>query len=951
MEIIKKGINMFNKKRSKRDKINVNKSSNFFEMDKDIFEDKSEYHKIKNKYNKIKKKKNINIKRFKSFLTFKKKIKNKICALHKKINNKKLNKIKDKNKQLIEKLNRIKKTKYNKLFLMKNKRKTIKKSFLFYLNKKDRRDNMKKRKYLLLKKSINKNITKVRNIIISTIFYDYKGIKNSFSVISNKMIKNNLSLNNKNYIRENEKKLIKKSNINLLKRYINNKNVLINEHNVLYVQKLLLYINALKFKLKQLLVGNKKKFSLIYHKNKKERKYVINKNRKQFHGKNTLKINKSSYHFLKNDILNTSYVNINRNKIKNNNNLFYILNVKNESILLNNKNIYKLLLLNSNNNKNTSLILLFDILINYIIKKRYQLYNKQIRYINKLKNVYKKNNILILNKVSLLKNYYRLFKSNGLDNSNGKLLFLLKRWRKRTKKNLLFGPKYIKKYAKQFNRKWKRKLSPIDRKKYNYFFYKLHNRFITLNKYNKQINFYKKKLNIFNKLNKTVMINIFNLLKLKTILINNISVDTLNKINNLFLSFINNKKIDKKWKINKKMIFEKWYGKKFSKKKNKIKMMNLNKSNKDSLIDYFNYFTESIDLSTNKKQLDEIKKNLIKIFFYLLKLDNKNKFLKNNKESKIWIKNKIKYYFIERRNILKSIFLRKKINTLTYAEYVMYKATCLQLKKQLFSDIIIYFENKNDSVIEIVNANKRNKELLNKINLIHNENNKYLKRKNKYYNNRRGLLNKKMLLKILGTKKIYMKSGNVDINVLQKEFNIGIKLKKIKDKKRNNIGRKIHLIVASSRFNLLLNKMIGNKNKLNILFYETNANARYIVSDENYKIIHSRSVGSLGLDKEDMKMKKWRKKLGEHLTYWVYKTLKNKEKKYDYINLRTLGKRRIIKPLFYKLRTFLRRRTFRLKRALKKKYNYWKKKMNYHYKQDKKTNNYDLNKKFMKNKY
>ncbi len=111
---------------------------------------------------------------------------------------------------------------------------------------------------------------------------------------------------------------------------------------------------------------------------------------------------------------------------------------------------------------------------------------------------------------------------------------------------------------------------------------------------------------------------------------------------------------------------------------------------------------------------------------------------------------------------------------------------------------------------------------------------------------------------------------------------------------------------------LVYNNIFKKYKKLIIIISEKKNNARYTIKNQYNLILHSRSVGSLGLVKKEKRLKKWRKKLGEHLTYWSHKKLKKQKYKYIYIYMK--GRRKVVGFLFYQLKYYLRKKKKKIRK-------------------------------------
>ena len=514
--------------------------------------------------------------------------------------------------------------------------------------------------------------------------------------------------------------------------------------------------------------------------------------------------------------------------------------------------------------------------------------NKFYSNIKKIKNIKKTKfsffnifNLLYINmlyrKKKHIKHNKKIFnkKISNKKVSNKKVFNKKKKFYKRIKNNIFY--KKIKFW--RFKKKNKIRYMYIKSKKNKFFFKK---------KYLEFNSFFKKKHLEFNTLSNNRQ-NIYKKLFLRK---NNKILFLLNFINNVG-SIENNvlsKLYNKKMYINNSIV-KKWY-------------KNIPLFYKKKQYNYINLFLRNFILGLsnlvssihNYKIISTIKLLLIKSYVYYSKLNNKHNFLLN---------------FIKNKNYIRSNKLLKINYSLVIYNYTYYIKkiinNILNTKKE---ERLLSFVANNNSVKDVEFISIRNMFITFKKHLNINT----FKLFNfGCINYKRGSFIKKRILHIIikRNEKINMQYNirfNIYINLLYK-CNI---FKYIKQ----------HYIRSIN------NKLINRKNILNVKFHETNANARYIITNyNNSKIIHSRSVGSLGIEKEEKRIKKWRKKLGEHLSYWVYKTIRRKKntkkRKYRIINLKTIGKRRIIKFLFFKLKSFLKKRKFKFKRIFKKKFKFF----------------------------
>ena len=112
------------------------------------------------------------------------------------------------------------------------------------------------------------------------------------------------------------------------------------------------------------------------------------------------------------------------------------------------------------------------------------------------------------------------------------------------------------------------------------------------------------------------------------------------------------------------------------------------------------------------------------------------------------------------------------------------------------------------------------------------------------------------------------------------------------------------------------------KKKNNILklsLHESSGIAKYIIHNNTNKILHSRSVSTIGLLKTERKLREWKKKLGEYFVFWTSKILRRNKYRYNYIYFITKAKRRIVKLVYNKLKYYLRKKKKNNKKIKKRK--------------------------------
>ena len=101
--------------------------------------------------------------------------------------------------------------------------------------------------------------------------------------------------------------------------------------------------------------------------------------------------------------------------------------------------------------------------------------------------------------------------------------------------------------------------------------------------------------------------------------------------------------------------------------------------------------------------------------------------------------------------------------------------------------------------------------------------------------------------------------------------------------------------------------------------HESSGIAKYIIHNNTNKILHSRSVSTIGLLKTERKLREWKKKLGEYFVFWTSKILRRNKYRYNYIYFITKAKRRIVKLVYNKLKYYLRKKKKTIKRLKKEK--------------------------------
>lgn len=733
---------------------------------------------------------------------------------------------------------------------------------------------------------------------------NYKLKKKKYKLLngfSNKKIKNRFNRRNK---------FIKKSNYKFNRsKYIKS----VNDLN--YKYKLRKYFRKIKY--------NKYKHNIIKNDNLDRKKIYFNNfsflNKKHFNGDNNpkiinylLKLN-TFYNNLNNNILINKYV-YKFNKLK-------LYNIHANKTRLNINRII---------NKNKSYLLLYSYLNNLLISKKinninvfYNIYrNVKIAKFNKylindninnkyfslllidtiIINIFKKFNILNRRKLKIKRSLkYKSYIKKMLNEKN--IYKHNKRYYYKNKRR--YKIKYINKLLnyKKFNKKYFRIRKYLSYKKVKYILKnkKINfNRFIKIpknlyfvnllkltNKFNIIKNKYKKYNNIYNSLNiiRNKIIKSFCIKKLNNITYFIKNINIYSKIN---------KKIQYKWNneiilLNKNIIYNKQNS---NIKKNNEYMWLL--SNMTHLLN-----NNKINIKKNKF-IHKIKKLILRLYKKIIKKLNKKEFIHNKHE----IYNKIltKYNkFLYLINDLWHIYIvRNRNNNLNkYISYIKYKYHYTYLKKLIIIDIINFFKGMNYSI-----KNNLYFRLLKK-----------LKKFKKLKIHNRKKKNKKLIYKLRGLffvkRKTIYEYYNIHSILLYLYLFININMTKIYDIKKTMLYNNLYV------YNML-NIYNTNKIILNISLNERNSNVRYYIYD-NSRILHSRSIGSLGFIKDEKKMKKWKKKLGEHLTYWTYKLIKINDYKYDYIYFYTKAKRRMIKLLYYKLKYFLRKRKKNIKKFIRTK--------------------------------
>jgi hypothetical protein len=633
---------------------------------------------------------------------------------------------------------------------------------------------------------------------------------------------------------------------------------------------------------------------------------------------------------------------------------------------------------NNNINKDNIIILMDSMILNLI------------QYIFKIKINTIKNKRYYKKYIFINKEYYMNFinKRNKItDYHFKKYITKVIRKRKRKKRNYI---NLISKYKKQYYRLKNKKINNIFknyilRKYKNYY----KNRIIitnNLNNYNNIIN------NYSNKINRSLYLHTYNKYTLLKNFINlrNYLNTNLNLFDNIYYFFILITKFNKK-----KNILFKWneFIKKINNKITPIFDNNitfLQKQNiniKDKLNNLFNILdnlslklnytkkhyliNNKLNIFIEKKNIYLLKKKMLKLYSFLIKKKMKNIFYIKNKIQLNWFEEKYK------NNLIKIIEMNNFFNNNNKKNYYLFllnKFKTIYLNKLLYKDI--YYNNNKLNIFtnnflsnivlnkhyinETVKIKKKKKLFRN----IYNRNIKYInlnkinKLKNYNINKKKNIINNeikknysKMIILNKKINKNFISKSKFNYHKItyNKKINftkIPLLIKNIQDTNFSYIYismiNKKTLINKSSQSLYILSNTTFNikKNILKIKISNTNSNSRYLISDFNNKILRSSSIGCLKIMRKERRLKKLKQKLGEHLILWTRRIIKKKKK--NTIFLYNEGVRRIIRPLYYKFKYYLRKRTNRIKYYFKKR----KKKLKIFYK--KKNINKLFNKKTLK---
>lgn len=805
------------------------------------------------------------IKLKKKFKKFKIKYFKKIKIRTNNINNKKYNeyeriRFKKRNYSLFNNNNRYKyKKKIGKHY---NYRKKIQRNY-----KKKIKKNHKKKKIIFLKIKKMKYINLLINKYIS--LPEMNNIKNN---INNKKIS----------VKYNKKKLIKKYIIHKLNNIKEKKYYIINtEKNSTQINKLLKYFDnnhniSIIFLLEILLINMFKRIYKLSTKYLDYVKYILSKNKyKKYKNKNKKQIiyflynrERKIYRKIRKFIIASERYKYRFVK------KFLIKKIKNLKLrTLKNKRIQKKLKLYIKKKKN----------IIYIKKNKikYKLYLNKIFY--KLKNRLNKKNIKKKKPISFNK-YFK--------NSNFKLDISKYKY-----KNSSLKYKFSKRKKKVYN-KYKYRFNSYKKNKYNAYRYRK-------NKY--RFNTYRKS------------------------------------------KYKKKKYIYKKTKYKKYMDLKK---KKYKKMKNNHKF---NNTKMQTINEYYKNYKNLINIKKHIYYSKNIKKTYIKynLLFIYKKIINTNKILNNifnliyiiNNDIHInveidyskyiyrkWILN-LKYIFLELNNnkiYKKNNFLNNYINTIKKKKINLNKLKKKLINKYIKSMNNIYCVLKDDIIHDT--QNNIHYSVYYNYDLIKNQ---------LIYINRNiinVLINKKKKPKNISyiKHKYYLPKTYLDLEKTNKFIKKRCKYKgyqykksKINKKKKNfkriNIGyincyylSKINNNIQFLKYfvNIYLNHNIFKivEHILNIKLSESNNNMRYTIFNKN-RILHSKSIGSIRLDRIDKR--KWRKKLGEYLAYWVRKIIR----KYKYSNIYIINntKRRIIRLTYKKLKYYIRGRQYRMNKFIRDK--------------------------------
>jgi hypothetical protein len=301
--------------------------------------------------------------------------------------------------------------------------------------------------------------------------------------------------------------------------------------------------------------------------------------------------------------------------------------------------------------------------------------------------------------------------------------------------------------------------------------------------------------------------------------------------------------------------------------------------------------------------------------------------------------NKINYLYLRLNFIKHSHFfyenyydIYNNINVL-FSEYILNKNNLK--KNNLFYLLQIFFLYKLENMH---NYNKLFKKILYDVNE---------KKQIHYYYILNSYLKMYELKKIIPKLNTFKIKGVIDKKYIQYNTFFNNINKKIKHNNLYFLYKFIYsYIYNNNKFN---NKYFNNsqihtyfikkynykKKIMNIITSERNRNIRYTILF-NKNILHSRSVGSIGILKNEKKLKKWKKKLSEYLLYWTYKKIKKQY--YDYIFINCRGKTKMTKVLLFKLRSYFR------KRMKKQKYDFRYKKKGIQIKKNNLVNNINYKK-------
>jgi len=632
--------------------------------------------------------------------------------------------------------------------------------------------------------------------------------------------------------------------------------------------------------------------------NKKYRfkKYKVNKLKYRARIRKKIRLKNTKYNLI-------SSLSSKRNSIEN------IINNKTTFTRFNNKYIKYLLSFNYEY-KQVDYVLLLDVLIENILhkqRKKVELFNIKIKQNwDKIKMLKKKNRIkkyIKYKKINMENNRYilknkilrRINAIKKIINGKNKKIKIKNYYRKVLEKTRIINKFLRKKLISKLSFKIKNKKYKLFRKKRNskkkFNYVKKKNKILYIN-INKRIKicFNKNTISMYNKqsylLNKYInkLISFY-----KNIIYYNNSLNSLLQLkNNILHGHIIDHEFININSINRIKIIKKWINK--NKDLQIDPVNNILYNNIDTATDYLQNINDSIVLSDNN--IFNIKLLKKKIFYLYNKL---YRILFNidlnyvNNEIVITIKNRLKQFIDDIINLKKSLLINElsKLNII-YLNFIKFKCDYIILKKKLYQNL--YLDNKNTFI-------KYNNNLGNKVI------NKY-----KQMLNTKKHIDIKIAVYGYKNKILYNHlSINITDKSLRKKYLLYI-YKFIRFFNNNgDLLLKYYKYKMSSIFTIEDFYNWNSFNKvLKLILVEKHSNARYLIINDKL-ILHSRSVGSLGFFKKDRRMKKWRKKLGEYLTYWTSKKLK--ESKYNYIHIYTKGKRRVVKFLYYKLKYYLRKRS------------------------------------------